>query len=272
MSTRWKSLAGVLACLFLWGCANTAGRTAEVVEQLEPEPKQAVSQRTAAPVETETPSPSPTARPTSTPVPRPTPSPTPTAEPAPQLDVGVLETRLRELGYKRYPFSDGNGGTAFFWDNGSGIVLYVYDSGFELSFLNDHSNLDGRRKLIDQSIDLVEPLFSSQFAEGLREEAHGYAGRVSSASGEAMILDYGQEPWLGKLLLFNGYETSIQNGSRRLPVYIRLTFREYKCDMSRYAYCYFYDMPTITFTGEASLTFFNIWVDFPSRQVLTQTS
>jgi hypothetical protein len=191
-------------------------------------------------------------------------TPAPTFEQAPDFDPGLLEGALRTDGYKRYPFYDAStGADAFFWDNGSGVVFYTYDEGFEMSLLNDPHNLPGRVKLIDRAIDIVAPLFTSQFIDDLEEEAHDYAERVISVTGDPTVIDYGDEPWLGKLLEFNGYGTSIRNGSEDLPVYLRLLYREYKCDMNKYLYCYFYDMPTMTYSGGATLTFFNIWIEYP---------
>jgi hypothetical protein len=170
---------------------------------------------------------------------------------------------LRAEGYKRYPFYDsGTGQDAYFWDNGSGIVLYTYVDGLEISILNDPNNLPGRLNLLDQAMDLIAPLFAEGAISDLREEVHTYADRVVTVTGDPTVLDYGQEPWLGKLMEFNGYGTSIRNGADVLPVYLRLLFREYKCDMSKYLYCYFYDMPSMTYTGGATLTFLNVWISY----------
>jgi len=221
---------------------------------------------TSTPTATATPAPTASSPATATPTKAPTATrtPAPTFEPAPDLDAGILEATLRENGYKRYPFYDASTGEeAFFWDNGSGIVFYTYEDGFEMSFLNDPRNLPGRIKLIDRAIDMITPLFSSKFIEDLKQESHEYADRVISVSGDPTIVDYGEEPWLGKLLEFRGYGTSLQNGSQELPIYLRLLYREYKCD-SDYLYCFFYDMPTMTFTGGATLTFFNTWIEYPS--------
>ncbi len=210
---------------------------------------------------TKTPTQVPTATPTTAPTP--TRTPAPTFEPAPDLDAAVVETTLRAEGYKRYPFYDANtGADAFFWDNGSGVVFYTYDDGIDISFLNDARNLPARVRLIDKAIDILTPLFTSSFVDGLRQETQSYAERVTSAAGDPTIVDYGQEPWLGKLLEYNGSFTEVRNGAHVLPVYLRLLIREYKCDMSKYLYCYFYDMPSMTYTGEATLTFFNIWVGY----------
>jgi hypothetical protein len=65
------------------------------------------------------------------------------------------------------------------------------------------------------------------------------------------------------LFEYNAESLTIPNGRNRLPVTIRLLTRQYKCDMNKYLYCFFYDMPSMTFTGDASLTFLNILVDYP---------
>jgi hypothetical protein len=215
---------------------------------------------TAAP--TPTPEPTATLPPTATATvpPTATKTPAPTFEPAPDLDGAILEMALRAEGYRRYPFAGEDG---FYWDNGSGIVFYTFPEGFEMGFLNDPRDLPGRIELIDQAIDIVAPHFAPGFVAGLQDEAHAYAGRVSSPAGEPEILDYGQEPWLGQLMEYGGYETWIQNGPQELYVYIRLLYREYLCDMTLYDYCYFTDMPSMTFSGAASLTTFHIWIGFP---------
>lgn len=217
---------------------------------------------TSTPVPTPTPEATATTPPSATPTlpPTATKTPAPTFEPAPDLDSGILDTVLRAEAYRRYPFAGEDG---FFWDNGSGIVFYTYPEGFEMSFLNDPRDLPGRVELIDQAIDIVAARFAPGFVSGLQEEAHAYAGRVASPTGEPTILDYGQDPWLGQLMEYNGYETSIRNGSQELYVYLRLLYREYLCDMSLYLYCYFNDMPSMTFSGAASLTSFHIWIDYP---------
>jgi hypothetical protein len=213
---------------------------------------------------TDTPPPVPTSTPMPTATAAPTRTPAPTFEPAPHIDAAVVEAALREAGYGRYPFivSD-TGEDAYYWDNGSGIVFYTYSSGFEMAFLNDSRHLNVRIDLIDQAIQIVSPLFAQGFISALQEEAHGYTGRVPGPTGEPTILDYGQDPWLGELLEFNGYEATIRNGSQELYVYVRLLYREYLCDMSRYSYCYFTDMPSMTFTDGASLTTLHIWIAYP---------
>ncbi len=218
--------------------------------------------KTLAARPTETPTPSATPNPSPTPTPTSTPSPT--FEPAPDLDAGILETALRADGYRRYPFIDTTTGEdAFYWDNGSGIVFYTYPRGFEIAFLNDPDDLNVRIELIDQAIEIVSPLFAPGFVAALRDEAHAYTERVASPTGEPTVIDYGQDPWLGSLLEFNEHETTIRNGRQELSVYIRLLYREYLCDTSLYLYCYFYDMPSMTFAGEASLTTFHVWIDYP---------
>jgi hypothetical protein len=194
----------------------------------------------------------PTARPSPTPTLAPTATSPPTAtyEPAPELNSAVAETALRAEGYKRYPIGE----DSFFWDNGSGIVFYTYPDGLGISILNDPNNLAGREELIDKAIDTVAPLFAPGGISDLRDEAHAYADRVVSVTGEATVLDNGEEPWLGKLMEFNGYDTSIQNGPDALRVYVRLLFREYKCDMRKYSACYLTDAFD-EFTGGLTLTF-----------------
>ena len=207
--------------------------------------------------------------PTSTPTPTiipPTRTPSPTFEPAPELNPVTLEKILRAEGYKRYPFKDTKTGeSAFFWDNGSGITFNTYSDGFSISFLNDANNPASRPQLIDSALKIVSPLLTTQAVEVLRQELYDYADRVISVSGDPTIIDYGMEPDLGRLMEFNGYDTSIQDGSYTLPVYTRLLFREYYCDPSLYYFCYFYDMPSMTFIGEASLTIFDIWIGYPEE-------
>jgi len=215
-------------------------------------------QPTATQPNTATPEPSKTLTPTRTR------TPTPTYEPAPQINAGIIESTLRADGYKRYPFTDtSTGEDAFFWDNGSGIVLYTYVDGLEINVLNDPNNLPGRLKLLDRAIEVIAPLFAQGAISDLRGEVHAYADRVITVTGDPTVLDYGQEPWLGKLMEFNAYSTSIRNGRDVLPVYLRLLFREYKCDMRKYTYCYFTEMPSMTYTGGATLTFLSIWIEFP---------
>jgi hypothetical protein len=224
------------------------------------------SSPTPTSVPTPTPLPSSTATATVTPtlIPTSTRTPTATFEPAPRLDGGTMETTLRADGYRRYPFvTSGTGEDAFFWDNGSGIMFYTYPDSFEIGFLNDPRDLSGRVELIDQAIEVVTPLFAPSFVAGLQDEAHAYAERVASPTGDPTILDYGQDPWLGELLEYNGYGTLLRDGPYELSVYLSLLHREYRCDMTQYSYCYFIDMPSMTFVGDASLTYMSIWIEYP---------
>jgi len=76
-------------------------------------------------------------------------------------------------------------------------------------------------------------------------------------------VDYGQEPWPGMLFVVNAESLSIPNGRTRLPVTIRLLTRQHKCDWNKHPCCFFYDMPSRTCRGDASLTCLNILVDCP---------
>lgn len=197
----------------------------------------------------------------------PTLTPSPTLETAPELNSATLEKLLRANGYKRYPFKEVNSGeTAFFWDNGSGITFNTYSDSFSLSFLNDANNPSSRIKLIDQALEIVSPLLTTRAIEELRLELYDYADRVVSVSGDSTIIDYGKEPDLGKLLEFNGRDASIQDGSDKLPIHTRLLFRQYFCDPALYYYCFFYDMPSMTFIGEASLTIFDVLIGYPMER------
>jgi hypothetical protein len=194
----------------------------------------------------------------------PTLTPSATFEPAPELNSTTLEKVLRAEGYKRYPFKEANTGeTAFFWDNGSGITFNTYSESFSISFLNDANNPSSRAKLIDRALEIVGPLLTTRAVEELRQELYDYADRVITVSGDPIIIDYGMPPDLGKLMEFNGSDTSIQDGSNKLPVHTRLLFRQYFCDTTLYYYCFFYDMPSMTFSGEASLTIFDVLINYP---------
>jgi hypothetical protein len=207
--------------------------------------------------------PTPTKPPTAVP---PTRAPTPTFEPAPELNAVTLEKVLRAEGYKRYPFQDSTGDTAYYWDNGSDIFFNTYTDGFTFGFLNDSTNLPGRLKLIDRALKIINPLLSNQANEELRSKLLDYADRVTSVSGDSTIIDYGHPPDVGKLMEFNSDKTSIRDGAYTLPVRTRLLFRQYQCDVTLYYYCYFWDMPTMTFSGDASLTMFDVWINYPSEK------
>jgi hypothetical protein len=223
----------------------------------------ALPSNTPSPTATATATPLPTATPTNTRTPMPTRTPTPTFEPAPELSTEAIHSTLHAAGFKRQPFYTGSGEDAYFWDDGSGIVYYTYPNAISMSMLYDSDDAAGRSELIDKGIDAIAPLFAAGAVAKLREEAHAYSDRVTGISGDPTILDYGQEPWLGKLMEFNGYGTSIRNGADDLRVYLRLLYREYKCDMSKYVYCYYADMPSMTFTGGDTLTSLNLWIAFP---------
>jgi len=193
---------------------------------------------------------------TSTPVPTATRTPAPTYEPAPAHDAAIVESILREKGYKRYPIGE----NAWFWDNGTGVVFETYSFGLEARFLNDPGDQAGRLQRIDKALEILAPLFTRQFLADVQQEAHGFAGRTITVTGDPVILDYGNGGSVGKLMQFNAYDTSIRNGPVVLPVEMSLLFREYHCEDGYY--CYFSDMPTMTFTGGATLTFFDIWIDY----------
>jgi len=202
-------------------------------------------------------SPLPTA--TATRVPSATPPPTATFEPAPAHDTATVESILRAEGYKRQPIAE----DAWFWDNGSDVAFNTSPFGIEALFLNDPGDEAGRLKLIDKALEILAPLFTSKFIAAVREEAHNYAGRVITVSGDPEILDYGNGGSLGKLMQFNAYQTSAQDGPDLLPVEMSLLFREYKCP--RGYRCRFSEMPSMAFTGGATLTLFDIWIGFRSK-------
>ena len=110
------------------------------------------------------------------------------------------------------------------------------------------------------AIDTIAPLLAPGAVTALREQAHSYAERVVSVSGEGEVLDYGEPPQYGKLLEFNGLPTFIRNGGDTLPVYMRLLYREYQCPVNYY--CWYIEMPSMTFTGGDTLTTFDIWINY----------
>ena len=246
MNSRPISLI-IVVFFLLAGCA-------QVTPALPP--PGATATATLAPTST------PTPRPTSTPVPTATRTPTPTFEPAPVVSPELIDSTLRAEGYKRSPFYLSTGEEAYFWDNGSGISFYTYPDGIEMTMLNDPNNLPLRLEMIDEGIDTIAPFFAPGAVVALRQEAHAYADRTLTVSGDPEILDYGEEPWLGKLMEFNAHRASVRNGGNELPVYFRLLYREYKCDMTRYLYCYYIEMPSMTFTGGDTLTVFNVWIGY----------
>ena len=140
---------------------------------------------TATPLpETETPPP-----PTSTNTPIPTSIPLPTPTPQPSWDpvaIGEIEEALRDAGYRRYPFTTGDGVSGYDWIKESGYeaVTTWEDHSFELQVLHDASP-SVRLKQMEKKFKVLDGVLPSGFMAQLRQENEDYNKSVrSSLSGE----------------------------------------------------------------------------------------
>ena len=161
-----KRLPFVSLAILLGACGVTEGEI--VLSTATPPPKTAVSAPTLAP--TSTPLPKNTPIPTNTP--QPTPTPAPTWEPVAVADV---EPALGEAGYRRFPFTTGDGVTAFNWfrDNPYERVTTWADGYVELRVLHGNSAAT-RTKNLERHLAILDPVLPPGFMEELRQEHAAY--------------------------------------------------------------------------------------------------
>jgi hypothetical protein len=186
-------------------------------------------------------------------------------EPAPAFSAASLEILLRENGYKRQPFTTIDNEQGYSWFNGSNTVFYTYPDRFEIEILDDQRDLKGRVDRMNKSLDMVASLFAPGFIADLKNEMEAYSRETPFISGEPKVLYEGDGDLMGRLYEYNGKDMVLRNGSEDIPLRMSLQFQEYKCDPSLYEYCYFGNMPNMTYSGDASLTFFDILIKYPTN-------
>ncbi len=195
-----------------------------------------------------------TAVPTSTPLPTYTPSPThvvpPTAVPSPTpkpVSIDALEAALKDAGYKRSPFYDEKGQSAFSWMKYSDYEwLNIWPDGTIRLNILDVRSPDVRKERMERQLKVLDSVFPPEFMTRLRQENETYnASARPSVSGEPdrMYPPAAGDPWSSLQGRYNPSETLIESH----PVAFALWFWQLTCP-SQYG-CYMTDFPRSDFCG-----------------------
>jgi len=246
-----KRLALVLLAIFLAACGVTEGE--EILSTASPPPKTAVSVPTIGP--TSTPLPTNTQIPTNTP--QPTPTTAPTWEPVAIEDV---EAALGEAGYRRFPFTTGNGVTAFHWfsDNRYERVTTWADGYVELRVLHGDS-ASTRAANLERHLAILDPVLHPGFMEELRQEHAAYNRSLEPfVTGDPdqvnAYADDFQTVW--------GQYNSSETGIGGYYVWFSLWWVQSTCP-SYADSCYYREFPGLEFTGDTSLIFNTVQIRLP---------
>lgn len=199
--------------------------------------------------------------PTETPIPPPTNTPLPTPTPKPRWDsvsIGELEEALRAAGYRRYPFTTGDGLNGFDWVKESAYesVTTWEDDRFELQVLHDESP-SIRLEQMEKKFKVLDQIMPAGFMAELRDQNASYNRSVrTKVSGEPeQRYAYGGE-WQTVWAEYYVEETTI--GS--YGVWFSVWWWQSTCP-PQYLYCYYDDFPGLEFTGDSSFTFYTIYFE-----------
>jgi len=243
-----RSLSLIALGLLLAACGST-------------EPKVVIVTATPAPVATvlvvatnPPPPPTSTSLPTSTPAPR--------FEPIP---IGEVEAALRDAGYRRYPFTNADSISGYYWVKES---IYeqttTWETGaFELQVLHDRAP-GVRVDHMERKFEAIAAAFPVEFMLELRNAFARYNELVRpDVSGEPdEVFSFGGD-WKDVWAQYYVSEMTIQGYRVTLSVWWWQT----TCP-PQYLYCYFDQFPGLEFTGDSSFKFLTINMEPPSRPIL----
>lgn len=207
----------------------------------------------------------PTVSPSDTPVPAPTSTPVPTRTPAPKWDpvaMAEIETALRDDGYRRFPFTNDDGASGFYWVKGNQYeqITTREDGMVELQILHDGSAAARADRLKDQFA-ILDRVFSAGLMAQLRQEHAVYNRSVSSSvSGDPdEIYTFGDD-WNTVWGEYNVSESNLGGYDIRFSLW----WSQSTCP-PQYEYCYYPGFPGLEFTGDSSFVFHTVLIWLPGE-------
>ena len=210
--------------------------------------------------------------PTNTNIPIPTNTPNPTPTPRPRwnpIAIGEIEEALRDIGYKRYPFTNEDGVSGFEWIKESGYetVTTWEDHSFELQILHDTSQ-SIRLKQMEKKFKVLDRVLPSGFMAQLRQENESYNKSVrATLSGEPdQNFAFGGE-WQTVWAQYYAKEAIIGGYS----VWFSVWWWQSTCP-PQYWSCYYPDFPGLEFSGDSSFAFYSIYFEPIDPDLITGQS
>ncbi len=209
---------------------------------------------------TDTPAPTPTDEPTATRTPRPTRTPVPTPTPAPTWPtyaVGDVEAGLRAGGYRRFPFTNDEGISGYFWvgSNAYEQVTTWEDGTLRFQVLHD-SAVATRNQHMERHLGNLDGVLPPAFMAGLRVEFANYNRTVpSSVTGQPDELTAYGDAWNTVRGVYNVSYREV--GGYQLE--FSLVWLQSTCP-PQYSYCYYQNFPGLEFTGDSSLIWETIMI------------
>lgn len=202
--------------------------------------------------------PEPTEIPTERPAPTQTPVPTSTAAPTWEpFEVGDVEAALREDGYRRFPFTNEDGVTGFYWvnDNSFEQVTTWDDGTVEIQILHDGS-ANTRTQRMERHLAVLDEVLPRGFMEQLRQEHAAYNRSVpSSVTGEPEEMNVYGGDWKTIWAEYNADGEAIGGYEVRFSLW----WLQSTCP-PQYDYCYYDSFPGLEFTGDSSFIFHTITI------------
>ncbi len=175
------------------------------------------------------------------------------------MNIDTLEAALDDGGYKRSPFYDEKGQSAFSWMKYSDCEWLVIwpDGTIRLNVLDVRSP-EVRKERIERQLNVLDSAFSPGFMTKLRQENDKYnATARPSVSGKAdqMFPPAAGDAWSTIWGQYNTSNTTIES----YPVTFALWFEQLTCP-PQYSSCYMTDFPGQSFTGDTSFVFYTIQI------------
>lgn len=210
----------------------------------------------------------PTVAPTHTPELRPTDTPQPTATAAPTWEpvaLGNIETVLREAGYRRFPFTNDDGVSGFFWVNNNPYErVTTWDDGtIRMEVLHNDAPVD-RAERMERHLAVLDTVLPTGFMAELRREHTAYnRSAPTSVTGEPDWISASGDEWQTIWAEYNSSEF----GRGGYGVKFSLWWWQSTCP-PQYDSCYYSDFPGLDFTGDSSFVFHTILIWLPQEDAL----
>jgi len=169
-----------------------------------------------------------------------------------------FESRLTDLGYTRYPFTDSHGTSGSYWvyNNAWQFVRTCETGAVDFAVLND-KDPQRRLALMAPHFALMTKALPVKFVQDLKLEAAGYIqehpGR--GVSGPAYSVDRLHDKWNTISATYNRTPAKVKT----YRAFFQLEFHQYTC-LKEYSYCVYQGFPGLDFDGgdSSSFTFFVI--------------